>query len=193
MRAAKKGISVQMMFFLSVLFFLVCLSLGMIAAYHMEDELYGELFEYLKAMLNEKTEFKEVFLSAVKSDFRYTFFVLVLSFGTVSSFLSIIFVGFKGFCSGLAVGLASCVLKNFFDVFIFSSAVFLSCVFKVPLYVLMFMMCFKFAKRNKNSTEPFGVKLKAYAEFFLAVMFLFAVLCAASCLEGAFSCLIDVF
>ena len=39
----------------------------------------------------------------------------------------------------------------------------------------------------------FGVKLKAYAEFFLAVMFLFAVLCAASCLEGAFSCLIDVF
>ena len=193
MRAAKKGISVQMMFFLSVLFFLVCLSLGMIAAYHMEDELYSELFEYLKAMLNEKTEFKEVFLSAAKSDFRYTFFVLVLSFGTVSSFLSIIFVGFKGFCSGLAVGLASCVLKNFFDVFIFSSAVFLSCVFKVPLYVLMFMMCFKFAKRNKNSTEPFGVKLKAYAEFFLAVMFLFAVLCGASCLEGAFSCLIDVF
>ena len=187
MRAAKKGISAQLMFFLSVLFFALCLGLGMIAAYHMEDELYGELCEYLKTIFNEKKDFKEVFLSAVKSDFRYTFFVLVLSFGTISSFLSIIFVGFKGFCSGLTVGLASCVLKSFFEIFVFSSAVFLSCVFKVPLYVLMFMMCFKFAKRIKNSTEPFGAKLKAYAEFFLAVMFLFAVLCTASCLEAVIS------
>ena len=184
MRAAKNGSSPAVMFFLSVLFFAVSVAAGMFAAYHMGDELYETLAQYVNSALGEKIGFKKVFVNAVKSDFRYTVLVLVSSLSVFSSFVPLLMTGFKGFSSGLAVAVASRAIEMRAGSIAFSVAVFLSCVFTVPVYVLMFMLCFKFALRNRKSSEPFGIKAKNYMEFSVAVMMLFAVLCIIDCLQA---------
>lgn len=184
MRAAKDDSGCLVMFFLSVLFFAASIALGMFTAYHMSDTLYETLAGYVNSALDAKIGFKAVFFNAVKSDFRYTVLVLVSALSIYSSFFPLLMTGFKGFSSGLAVAVAARAIEKTSGVTAFSFAVFFSCVLTVPVYILMFMLCLKFAGRNRMSAEPFGIKAKNYMEFSAAVMLLFAALCIIDCLQA---------
>ena len=185
MRAAKKGNGVLVIFILSAIFFALCLCLGMIAGYQLDDELLTDLTQYVKSAFEEKTGFKKVLANAVKSDFRYTLTVLISSLSVISSFFPLVLIGVKGFSSGLATSVASSALGGFSEIFVFSSAVLLACIFTVPAYVFLFVMCFKFADENRKNRESFGAKSKGYMKFFAAVMIVFALLCVADCFVAA--------
>lgn len=184
MYATKEGGGFALTFSLSVLVFAISVALGMFAAYRLSDTLYESLEEYVCVALGQKSGFKEVLSNALKTDFRYTLITLVSAVSVYSSFLPLLLTGFKGFSSGLAVAVASRAIRSAGAVAVFSAAVFFSCVLTVPIYILMFMMCTRFARRTRRSAEPFKVKIKDYTEFSAAVMLLFAALCITDCLQA---------
>lgn len=190
MNAPKNSSRPATAFFLSALFFVFTVAAGIFVSYRLDVKLFETLSQYLTAALSEKAEFKEIFLNAVKCDFRYSLIVLVCALSIYSSFFPFAVIGFKGFSSGLAVALASRSLGTLLKTFVFSFSVFFSSVLTVPVYVLMFVMGCKFAARNRRSTEPKGKKFKNYLEFFAAVLILFAILCFVDLLQASLGLLV---
>lgn len=174
----KKGQSAGTLFLISALIFSLAAAAGMFFAYHLGDELKNSLGEYVKYALKEKSGIKETFSRAANNDFRYTAAVLLSAFSVYTTILPLCLVGFKGFCSGLAVAVASATLSGSKAIFTFSAAVFISCLVTVPVHILMYILSFKFALRMRQSTEKFSLKAKGYMEFFFAVMLMFFVLLA---------------
>jgi len=171
-------------FFLSGMFFVFSVVAGMFASYRLDTELFETLSEFVVAALSEKAGFKQVFSNAVRYDFKFSLIVLFSALSIYSSFLPLLVIGFKGFSAGLAVVIGARVIGKLSGTLAFSAAVFVSTVLTVPVYVLMFVMGYKFALRTRQIAEPGSSKIKNYMEFLLAVAILFALLCIIDCLQA---------
>lgn len=172
------------LFAASAAVFFMCTAAGMIAAFNTEGTLMRSLGGCINDALNNKDDFKQIFTRAASSDFRYTVIVMLLALGKYTSFAPILFIGFKGFSAGYSVILASKAVSAGASAVI-ALAVFLSCVFTVPIYIVMFLLCRSCAKKisaYKLSTKD---KLGEYALFLLSVIILYSLLCLADCIQAA--------
>ncbi len=171
------------LFVSTAVIFSLCIAAGIFTAFNIDGELRGNLSEYLTSALSGKTEFKKIFFTAAASDFRYSVLIMILALGTYTSFVPALLIGFKGFSSGFSVVLASGLISAGATVAV-ASAVFLSCVFTVPVYTLMFLLCRNCAKKLGSHNFTAGEKCKEYAIFMLSVMIMFSVLCIADCIQA---------
>lgn len=176
-------------FAMSAAVFALCTGMGIFAAYNINGELFESLSGFVKNALTQRQGFKHVLLNAIESDFRYTCTVLVCALGIYTSVIPAAVTGYKGFCAGTAVGIAARVLDRAALIRV-SAAVFLSCLFTVSVYIIMFMLGFCRARRNRREERTVGEKVRDYMEFAAAVMIMFTVLCAANCIQAAFEPLI---
>lgn len=164
--------------------FFLCVAAGMTAAFNTDGALLRSLGGYLKEALGGKADFKQTFTRAASSDIRYTIFIMLLAPGKYTSLIPILFIGFKGFSAGYSVILASKALSAGTTAVI-ASAVFLSCVFTVPIYIMMFLLCRACAGKFSAHKLTAKEKLSEYASFLLSVMIMYSLLCLADCIQAA--------
>lgn len=163
--------------------FFICVGIGIFAAFHTKNPLQKNLASFLNQAFSEKNSFKKIFLSAAITDFKYTLFVLLFAGSTHTSLFPAAFIGYRGFSAGFSVIVASRIVsvKSTAAVGI---AVFLSCIFTVPVYALMFILCRKCSKKLNLQHFTIKDKIKEYAIFTLSVMILFSALCIGNCIQA---------
>lgn len=185
MNSTKKS-GYALSFVLTAVLFAVCTLGGMFYAYRLGGGQIDKPGEILRLSLSDSGGFGAVLVRGVRADFRYTAAVLICTLCAASSYIPGLMVLFKGFCTGLCVGTAARVLERA-AAFKVSAALFLSCAFTVPIYILMFMLCVHRAKRYLHTNAPRGERLKDYFRFAASVMLMFAFLCAADCILALFA------
>ncbi len=173
-------------FVITAALFALCAVTGMFCAFKLSGENLGKTAEFIKSSLAENSGFKAVFLRAVKTDFNFTAINLFCTLGIFTAYFPAVLTFFKGFCSGFCIGIAAKAFESAVLVKILI-AVLLSCIFTVPAYILMFMLCLHRAKQYSNTPSPAGEKAKNYFAFALTCAVIFAFLCLGNCILAAVS------
>ncbi|MBE7030019.1 MAG: hypothetical protein E7409_01165 [Ruminococcaceae bacterium] len=164
----------------------LCLGAGMAASVGAEQSqaLSGDMERFLSQSAGE-TEPLDVMKVCVMENLKYTVFSFLVSLSIWTAAANGMFLGFKGFSTGFTAGFAvRCY--GWKGTWLSALTLFPSCMVMLPIYLLMCVMCVRFAasRRGRREYPAAGQPNREVLWFGTTMVLLFAVLCVCSLVDA---------
>ena len=153
---------------------LITMSVGYITAIKTAGGLFSDSSLAIRTVSFDDISFLDSFFRALRIHLLYTFCILMFSGRFPGAAIPGIYLIYRSFSLGVCVGLASagCVFSKAAGI---CFSVFISNVLVFPLYIVMFFLSVTQHQRGHTAGEYFSFEAKT--------ILLFAILCAAECVQ----------